>query len=135
MIPGGIYDLSVQADGFATFTQDGVAAPDPLTGQRLELSSDLCQLLDRVQVRGEGLPAQPGQAVTFRASPHSGSPPVSYHWDIAGSQSNLPEITFTFEQAGSYPLQLEISNPCGVLQAQHLMLVGGQALYLPVTVR
>lgn len=138
MAPGGVYNLTVQADGFAPQTIAGVSVPDPLSGDILDLDVDLCQLLAGVSWAVHPLPPQPGETVTLTAGYLAGSPPFTYAWEVDGTAWPAPAppvITHTFTEAGNRPVVLTISNGCGAATASFTLPVGGQVDYLPTALQ
>ena len=133
MIPGGTYNVSVQAAGFAPLDQSNVAVPDPLTGTLLNLDFDLCQLLASVSWYPSPLPPQPGQPVTLSAVYSAGSPPFTYSWTVGGGPTEtMPVIVHTFNAAGVYPVSLVVANRCDTQEATYNLAVGGYPFYLPM---
>ena len=138
MAPGGVYNLTVQANGFAPQTLANVSVPDPLSGNMLDLDVDLCQLLAGVSWSVHPLPPQPGETVTLTAEYLAGTPPFTYAWEVDGTSwpaPALPVITHTFPEAGNRPVALTVSNACDAVTASFTLPVGGQVEYLPAALQ
>jgi hypothetical protein len=135
MLPGGTYSFTVEAPGYAPYSQANIGVPDPLSGGQAELDADLCQLLTGVGWYPRPLPPQPGEEVTLYALHYKGSSPFTYAWHIEGGPSApapaFPFISFTFPEAGNYRVTLTVSNTCDSVETSTLLYVGGEALFLP----
>lgn len=131
-LPTGAYTVEARTAGYRP-----IVITDTLinlnSATTLNFAMQPCQDFQNLIMNYTPVIPLPGQVVTFTASIEGNDPVLQWDFGSGGFEAGLV-VTHTFDSAGGYPVQVQVTNGCTPIKDAKFVPVGLITLYLPFTV-